>query len=224
MIEFAGYEWLASQPWGDVHPIATDWWYDPSCVDVTDDILRLQTKRHERINGSGIQSHLGVGLVSSIQTFGFGDFEADIMLPRGTGLFPAFWLWGASSWPPEIDIFEAWSRSSGFYTSKCLPYYALSSNVWWGNGSSPENIRSKSHMVWRKFDECFVNFRLEWRPHRIEIFYNGKSVRKVTDVKILQHYATTQLRVVFNNGIDHMQDYTNDSVMLVKNFKFKSYI
>lgn len=221
-INFADYIWLPRQPWGDVHSMYPDWWYDPECVDVTDNVLRLQTKRHERVNSTGVQSHIGAGLVSSIETFGYGDFEADVMLPKGTGLWPAFWLWGATSWPPEIDIFEGWSRKSGLYTSNWLPYYSLATNIWWGKGDRPENLRSKSHMIWRRFDQCFVNFRLAWRPDRIEIFYNGKSVRKVTDSKILQYFRDTQMRVIFNNGIEHMTDYTNDSVMLVKNFKYVS--
>ena len=224
LIEFANYQWLPSQPWGDVHPSYPEWWHDPSCVDVTDNILRLQTKRHTRINGSGIQSYVGVGLVSSIQNFAYGDFEADVMLPKGTGLWPAFWLWGSDRWPPEIDIFEGYSGACGLYAHNRLPYYALKTNIWWPGLTkiTPKNIKAKSHMIWRRFDQCFVNFRLEWRKDRIEIFYNSKSVRKVTDPKILQHYNSKELRVIFNNGVDSLKEYTNDSVMLVKNFKYKS--
>jgi len=48
MIKFAGYKWRTQQPWGDFHPYHPSWWYDPSCVDVTDGVLRLQTKCHYR--------------------------------------------------------------------------------------------------------------------------------------------------------------------------------
>ncbi len=78
-------------------------------------------------------------------------------------------------------------------------------------------------MVWNRFDQCYNHFKLEWRPDRIEIFYNGNSVRKVTDNKILSWYSNIQMRVIFNNGLEKLEDYTNDSVMLVKNFKYTPY-
>jgi hypothetical protein len=233
MIEFAGYKWRPEQPWGDYHTDTPDWWYDPGCIDVTDGVLRLQTRRHERkietihTRHDAVLSHtihmnkIGVGLVSSEDTFTYGTFEADVMLPKGTGLFPAFWLFAEDTWPPEIDIFEAWSRKSGLYTSKGLPYFSLASNVHYGEEPNHPQIKSKSHLVFKKFDECFVNFRLEWTPVRIEIFYNGRSVRKVTDQNILKWFnESPYMWVVFNNGIEKESLYTNDSVMQVKNFKY----
>lgn len=233
MIEFAGYQWRPSQPWGDYHPNAPDWWYDPGCVDVTDGVLRLQTRRHTRkvvttrtkddivLEHTEHNNKIGVGLVSSEDPFTYGTFEADVMLPKGTGLFPAFWLYSATTWPPEIDIFEAWSRKSGMYTSKCLPYYSLASNVHYGEEPNHPHIKSKSHLVFKKFDECFINFRLEWTPDRIEIFYNGRSVRKVTDPSILKWFnKEPEMWIIFNNGIEEESLYTNDSVMQVKNFKY----
>ncbi|KAJ5088583.1 hypothetical protein N7456_012199 [Penicillium angulare] len=51
------------------------------------------------------------GTVYSKQTFtveasGGLDFSADFIAPVATGTWPAFWLDGANSWPPEIDIAE----------------------------------------------------------------------------------------------------------------------
>ena len=233
MIEFAGYKWRPSQPWGDYHPGAPDWWYDPGCVDITDGVLRLQTRRHARkvetthtkddvvIDHTVHNNKIGVGLVSSEDPFTYGTYEADVMLPKGTGLFPAFWLYSDTTWPPEIDIFEAWSRKSGLYTSKGLPYFSLASNVHYGEEPNHPHIKSKSHLVFKKFDECFINFRLEWSPARIEIFYNGRSVRKITDQNILEWFnKDPEMWVIFNNGIEEESLYTNDSVMQVKNFKY----
>ena len=224
MIEFSGYNWRTQQPWGDFHPNNPTWWYDPSCVDVTDGILRLQTKYHYRettVNGINIHKNkIGVGLVSSETPFTYGTFEANVMLPAGSGLFPAFWLFGFKTWPPEIDIFEGWSRKGGLYTSKGIPYYSLASNVWYGSGEKPENIKSKSHMVWKRFDKKYTNFKLVWTPEEISIYYDSKLVRQVTDSKILSQYKDNEMWVVFNNGIDKPEDYKNDSVMLVKNFKY----
>jgi beta-glucanase (GH16 family) len=217
MIEFSGYKWRTQQPWGDFHPNNPIWWYDPSCVDVTDNVLRLQTKYHTR---EIFKNKIGVGLVSSENPFTYGEFEADVMLPAGSGLFPAFWLFAVKTWPPEIDIFEGWSRKSGLYTSKGIPYYSLASNVWFGSGDKPENIKSKSHMVWKRFDKEYTNFKLVWTSEEISIYYDSKLVRQVTDSKILSQYKDIEMWVVFNNGIDKPEEYRNDSIMLVKNFKY----
>lgn len=224
MIKFAGYNWRTQHPWGDFHPHFPNQWYDPSCVDVTDGVLRLQTKHHYReatVNGTNIHKNkIGVGLVSSETPFTYGIFEADVMLPMGTGLFPAFWLYGVKTWPPEIDIFEGWSRKNGLYTSKYIPYYSLASNVWFGKIVKPENVKSKSHMIWKRFDRKYTNFKLIWTPYNISIYYDNKLVRQVTDKHVLSYYKDVEMWVVFNNGIDKIEDYKNDSVMLVKNFKY----
>jgi len=52
------------------------------------------------------------GMIRSRQTFRYGYFEARIKMPKGRGMWPAFWLNsdydknGKLSWPPEIDIME----------------------------------------------------------------------------------------------------------------------
>jgi beta-glucanase (GH16 family) len=75
-------------------------------------------------------------------------------------------------------------------------------------------------MVWKRFDKKYTNFKLVWTPEEISIYYDSKLVRQVTDSKILSQYKDTEMWVVFNNGIDKPEDYKNDSVMLVKNFKY----
>lgn len=224
MVEFSGYKWRTKQPWGDFHPNDSFWWYDSECVDVTDGILRLQTKYHYReatVNGTTIHKNkIGVGLVSSEKPFTYGTFEADVMLPMGTSLFPAFWLYATKTWPPEIDIFEGWSRKSGLYTSKYIPYYSLASNVHYDVAPNNKSIKSKSHMMWKRFDREYLNFKLVWTPDEISIYYNNKLVRQVTDNNILKWFKDIEMWVIFNNGIEKEEDYTNDSVMLVKNFKY----
>jgi beta-glucanase (GH16 family) len=52
------------------------------------------------------------GMIRSDWTTKYGYFEARVKMPKGLGVFPAFWLnsdvseFGELGWPPEIDIFE----------------------------------------------------------------------------------------------------------------------
>jgi beta-glucanase (GH16 family) len=52
---------------------------------------------------------LSSGTISTEGAFemGIGDHvEARVRVPRGDGLWPAFWTVPAGRWPPEIDVFE----------------------------------------------------------------------------------------------------------------------
>jgi beta-glucanase (GH16 family) len=219
-IDFCGYKWESGNRWGIYHPNNPTFWCDPSCIDVTDNILRLQSKRHTLKTPDCGDIEIGVGLVTSVDNFGYGEFEAEVMLPKGTGLFPAFWLWASDSWPPEIDIFEGWSGKSGFYTSKYIPYYSLATNAHYGKEPNHPTIRAKSHMVWNRFDQTWNKFKLIWNLFEISIYYNDKLIRQIIDESILEHYEGKVMQVVFNNGVGNPSEYTNDSVMLVKNFKY----
>lgn len=222
LVDFCGYKWQSGNRWGDYHPVSPQFWCDPTCIDVTDNVLRLQSKRNRRTTEYG-DIEVGIGLVTSVDNFGYGEFEADVMLPKGTGLFPAFWLWASDSWPPEIDIFEGWSGKSGFYTSRGIPYYSLATNVHYGKEPNHPTIRAKSHMVWNRFDQNWNNFKLVWNLFEISIYYNGKLVRQVVDSPILDDFEGKTMQVVFNNGVGKFEEYTNDSVMLVKNFKYTKF-
>ena len=56
-----------------------------------------------------------VGLVTSYNSYGYGFFEFEIELPYGSGLWPSVWLSCVNSWPPEIDILEAYSNDNSNY-------------------------------------------------------------------------------------------------------------
>lgn len=67
--------------------------------------------------GQSIEVKYRSGAVHARETFtvqadsGAGyDFAAEFRAPTGTGTWPAFWLTGVDSWPPEVDMAE-WKGS-----------------------------------------------------------------------------------------------------------------
>lgn len=82
------------------------------------------------------------GAVHSKQTFtvakgGGLDFSGEFKAPIAKGTWPAFWLTGAESWPPEIDIAEWMGDGNILFNtyntstnpmSKSLPY--INQNNW----------------------------------------------------------------------------------------------
>ena len=112
MIQWSGYDWLTQERWGNMHPDKTYNWYDPSAVEIRNDDLILKTHYNPKeftVNDKKITSNYGVGLISNTTKFDYGYFEIEAKLPTGKNLWPAFWMWSFDSWPPEIDIFEAYS-------------------------------------------------------------------------------------------------------------------
>ena len=60
------------------------------------------------------------GLISSQPSFAqtYGYFEMRAKIPRGKGLWPAFWMLPADfSWPPELDVMESIGDPSAYYTT-----------------------------------------------------------------------------------------------------------
>ena len=56
------------------------------------------------------------GEVWSRRLFSYGKYEAKIRLPKGYGLWPAFWLFSPNPLQDEIDIFEVWNPVPGVRT------------------------------------------------------------------------------------------------------------
>ena len=90
--EWSNHKWIARERWGSCHPIKPDWWYDPERVEIDDDgVLHLKTKWNPKSivgpDGNTYDSKLGVGLISSTEKFGYGEYEIEAKLPSGKGLW-----------------------------------------------------------------------------------------------------------------------------------------
>lgn len=99
-------KWTSEFPWGrDRSSVGELQYYAPDAFNLNNGRLAITAK--PATEGSH-QYHSG--LISSHKSFApeFGRFEIRCKLPRGQGLWPAFWLLPSdTSWPPEIDVFEA---------------------------------------------------------------------------------------------------------------------
>ena len=92
-IGWAGYEWITQERWGKWHKSKPWNWYDPKCVHIDNwGYLHLGTHKNPKQFGD-IESPYGVGLISSVDDFGYGHFEIECKLPTGKKLWPAFWMW-----------------------------------------------------------------------------------------------------------------------------------
>ena len=142
------------------------------------------------INGETKIIPYGVGLVATLKGFGFGTYQWRVTLPKGVGLWPAVWLAGETSWPPEIDVIEAYSDSKGDWSNR------LNTNIHVGsNGENHKQIGAKRHGSYINKNED-IDFTLVWLPNCIKIYYNGFLCRRITSKYDLAWFNKNQIMIL----------------------------
>jgi beta-glucanase (GH16 family) len=96
-------------------------------------------------------------------TQAYGHFETRMKLPRGQGMWPAFWMLGGGNWPTdgEIDVME----NVGFEPNTVHgtihgPGYSGSGGI--GAGYSGPN-----------FSDDFHTYAIDWAPNQIKWYVDG---------------------------------------------------
>jgi len=76
---------------------------------------------------------------------------------------------------------------------------------------------------WKNPSKHFNKFGCLWTKDIIEISYNGKVVRTITDKKVLSEYHGKTMNVKINAHVDANVDINNHptSEYVVRNFKYK---
>ncbi len=237
-------EWRYSQAWGDFHPDNLTQWYDTTgrLSYVSRDCLVLELRNIPKtyvkkdLPEWRQKDHLpekftiptGVGMVSSKQGWQYGWFEAWIKLPKGTPYWPAFWLSGVNSWPPEIDILEAYSKDGDLYAKKGLfgklkQNRKIQPNIHYGvEKEGTKEMYGAWDVPVADCTDRFVQYACLWEADRIEIYYDGIRVFKCTDPKILEHFNTSdaQQSIIINHGYHKGSNKPADeSAMIVKSIR-----
>jgi beta-glucanase (GH16 family) len=102
------------------------------------------------------------GLISTQYSFAqeYGYFEMRAMLPTDTGVWPAFWMLPANqSWPPEIDVSEAYGGTDLYQTVHTGIYGNDTSQVTWSNQPTKTS--------------GFHTYGVMWDPQYITFYFDG---------------------------------------------------
>jgi beta-glucanase (GH16 family) len=156
-------------------------WYQSQNVSVSDGLLHLTAKK-QSANGfpytSGmvttgpLEKHAGQ---DNNFAFKYGYVEARVKVPKGQGLWPAFWLLPADgSGPPEIDVLEVLGNDTK--TS-----YAT---VHW---SEDQASKSMSTINSTDFADGFHTVGMRWDKDKIEWFYDGQRVKRFVGTDQIPH-------------------------------------
>ncbi|KAJ5157459.1 uncharacterized protein N7482_008559 [Penicillium canariense] len=92
-------------PWGDTHSGAAIM-QSSNAVISTVGTLTLNATYTGNSDYAYVYGTVYAKQQFTVETSGGLDFSADFIAPVETGTWPAFWLNGVNSWPPEVDIAE----------------------------------------------------------------------------------------------------------------------
>lgn len=182
------------QAWGEYHPGDLHQWYDPAGVSLNNGLTLSITDNAKQFPEALIPH--GVGLVVSHQDFHYGIFEWNIKLPMGVGLWPAVWLSSSDSWPPEIDVIEAYSDKEGKYKKN------LQTNFHLGivENKSKYALGEGEHGLYINPNEI-LNLKCHWTKDFIKIYYNNFLCRIVTKRKHLAWFDNHKMLVIMNAAL-----------------------
>lgn len=192
-------KWRLGQAWGVVHPANLHQYYDDSSVHSKDGYLILDgSYKPKQIfhNNQWIEVPYAIGLINSDISFKqkYGYFEIRSKNPQGPATWPAFWLTGATKWPPEIDIFEMYGRKNG----KQIHHQKMS--IHWGK----TNTKSHNYMVHqvklpKDTDSNFHIYGCLWEKHQISFYTDNHLVCKIRLNKRLQQLMDEEMVIILNN-------------------------
>jgi beta-glucanase (GH16 family) len=110
----------------------------------------------------------------------YGRFEARIRIPRGQGLWPAFWMLGADigaiGWPQsgEIDIMENIGREP-----------TIAHGTLHGPGySGADGIGRADTLPQGAYADDFHVFAVAWKPNEIRWFVDGRQYHRMTPAEL----------------------------------------
>ncbi len=109
--------------------------------------------------------------IASKYKFGYGKYEILCKIPKGKGLWPAFWLYGNGD---EIDVFEFWNENTAciYDASKLskVPNMTIHRN----------NQQCGTDYTGPDFSQNFHTFTVIWDNYKIEWYIDGSLRRKST--------------------------------------------
>lgn len=145
--------WQAATPWRTRYTTGELQYYDPANLTFVNGGLRIKSERRS-INGYSYAS----GIVTSLnrQQFSYGYFEMRAKLPKGKGIWPAFWLTNDRSL--EIDILEMLGdRPERIY----MTYHRSGNQIAQYAYSGPD------------YSTGYHTFAVDWQPTYIKWYIDG---------------------------------------------------
>jgi beta-glucanase (GH16 family) len=129
-------------------------------------------------SGNTKQYASGMAITEGKFTQKYGYFEASIKLPRGRGMWPAFWtLPTPYSWPPEADIMEDINQGDGSVVWPGTNWFAAS-NYPSGGGGTKATFWQGGYPTGYQPDlsAAFHIYGMDWEPDSVRFYLDGRKI------------------------------------------------
>jgi hypothetical protein len=177
-------------PWArSLHSIftGTGWerqYYKDDNVSVQNGTLRIFTQIDPGVHapipfGDSVFFKYSSGMVNSVPEFTKGKFEARCKIPKITGMFPAFWLYGSCA--QEIDIFEFTNADKSSDQSKDGAHQIATYHMLYDCADTSHGQCNSGFTRDYKIDlsDDFHVYSVEWNENKIIWKMDGEITREV---------------------------------------------
>ncbi len=167
-------KWGYNYSWGHSHNHAA--WCVPENVIVKDGILTLKGENKQHPDAQGKQGTFNNKKYDIVYTsgavnthhkynFDYGYFEARMKMPKGKGMWPAWWML-KDGWPPEIDMLEVLcSKPNELHVNF---HYGPA----WNEHYSHEQVLNLGYST----SDDFHTYGFEWTPDYMRYYVDGVQV------------------------------------------------
>lgn len=219
-INWKGREWFNGQSWGVVNPNDLTNYCDISQVKVQNGDLHLANEYKPKffpdINAT---ADFAIGLLTCRDSFFYGDYHFEAKLPDGANDWPAIWLWGKKSWPPEVDILEGYSNKKGSYFRWGWPLWASETNFHYRENDIVKSTGAAKINTCFKNPKKFINYEMEWRHDYIKIYADDRCVRTL-EGELMKHFREP-MRLILNNSVRAVKNPTDKcNAFVVREFDY----
>jgi beta-glucanase (GH16 family) len=148
-------------------------WYEPGNVAIEGGYANLVARRQTREKGfpytSGLIETGGTPTTKATFAFLYGYAEIRARLPRGTGMWPAFWLLQTNNaWPPEIDIME-WQGVAPKGDVVTIHWKDAA-----GNHQQNSSVYLAAAPLWRSYH----TYGVDWEPDAVTWYLDGVAIKR----------------------------------------------
>ncbi|MDF1859585.1 MAG: glycoside hydrolase family 16 protein [Verrucomicrobiales bacterium] len=158
-------KWTPRDPWGvERNRELQGYWIKAFLPE--DGILKIRCEARPSFY-DGKKRDYRSGMMSTSRKFSqtYGRFEIRCKVPKGAGLWPAFWMLpDPPSWPPEIDVLEILCQE---------PDRVYMTNHWPRTDDPQESDSVTGEFRGPDFSAAFHCFTVEWEENEIRWYVDG---------------------------------------------------
>lgn len=154
----------------------------------------------------------------------YGTYTWKVRMPETPNLWPALWLCGYKSWPPEIDVVEGYTRKGGYIRN--IINTSLNTNAHYRKKGKIVHMKP-SHLltvIYKIFHRAIDEWKCTWTKDSIKVYFNGIRIRTIKDKDLLNDLnADASMQVIMNIMITegYKHDPHNEPTLNILDFEYK---